>query len=76
MHATPPEVVTFAHGPRLLARLGDGRVIDLQLAHIALRGAPSPHLRNPTALRLAASYGEDLVRELVMAAPSMALVAS
>lgn len=75
MHATPP-VVTLAVGPRLLARLPDGRLLDLQAAHVALRGAPSPHLRSPTALRLAASYGEDLVRELAAAAPTTALVAS
>lgn len=76
MHATPPNVVTVAVGPRLFARLPDGRLLDLQAAHIALRGAPSPHFRSPTALRLAASYGDDLVRELAAAAPKIALVAS
>ena len=75
MHATDLHVVTFPEGPRLVARLPDGRLLDLQAAHVALRGVPSPHLRNPTALRLAASYGDDLVRELAAAAPKIALVA-
>lgn len=76
MHATHSDVVTLALGPRLVAKLSDGRLLDLQAAHIALRGVPSPHLRSPTALRLAASYGDDLVRELTAAAPTIALVAS
>ena len=79
MHATPFDVITLAPRdapPRLALRLRDGRVLDLQAAHIALRGVPSPHLRNATALRLAASFGDDLVRELATAAPASAMVAS
>lgn len=49
------------------ARLSDGRVIDLQQAHVALRGKPSPHLRDATAFRLSAAYGHDLARELIRA---------
>ena len=48
------------------ARLADGRtLIDLQAAHVALKGCPCPHLRDPTAFRLAASHGADLAAELV-----------
>ena len=50
------------------ARLADGRVIDLQAAHVKLMGRPSPHLRDATSFRLAASYGHDLARELIRAA--------
>lgn len=79
MQANPFELVTLppSSGPaRLALRLRDGRLLDLQAAHVALRGSPSPHLRNATALRLAASYGDDLVRELAKAAPASAMVAS
>lgn len=60
----------------LCARLPDGRLLDLQAAHVAMRGAQSPHLRDPTSLRLSAAYGNDLVTELVAAAPAAAILAT
>lgn len=63
-------------GPRLCARLPDGRLVDLQAAHVALRGSLSPHLRDAVSFRLSAAYGCDLVEELVRAAPREAIVAA
>lgn len=63
-------------GPRLCVRLPDGRLLDLQAAHVATRGSLSPHLRDAVSFRLAAAYGTDLVDELVRAAPSEAIVAA
>lgn len=62
--------------PRLCARLPDGRLLDLQAAHVAMRGSQSPHLRDGMSFRLAAAYGHDLVEELVRAAPGEAIVAA
>ena len=47
------------------AKLADGTVVDLQAAHVAMKGTPSPHLKDAVSFRLAASYGVDLVRELI-----------
>lgn len=63
-----------AERTRLGARLPDGRLLDLQAAHLALRGSTSPHLRDAVSLRLSGSYGNDLVTELVRAAPPAAVV--
>ena len=63
-----------ANTPRLGAKLPDGRVVDLQAAHVALRGSTSPHFRDPTSYRLSAAYGNDLVRELLRACPREAVV--
>lgn len=54
-------------GQSVGARLADGSVVDLQAAHVAQRGRPSPHLRDVTSFRLAAAYGADLARELLAA---------
>lgn len=62
--------------PRLALRLPDGRLLDLQAAHVARRGVPSPHFRDATAFRLAASYGVDLARELAASPPASAVVAA
>lgn len=71
------EIIRIAteSAPRLGARLPDGRVVDLQAAHVALRGSTSPHLRDATSYRLSAAYGNDLVRELLRACPHEAVVA-
>lgn len=50
------------------ARLTDGTVVDLQAAHVALRGSTSPHLRSAFDFRLAAAYGCDLAAELIASA--------
>jgi len=79
MHSAALDVVSLPRPGQaavLALRLPDGRLLDLQRAHMALRGAPSPHLRDATSLRLAASYGRELVQELAAAAPAEALVAS
>ena len=47
------------------AKLPDGTVVDLQAAHVKMHGAPSPHFKDSVSFRLAASYGVDLVRELI-----------
>lgn len=60
---------------RLAARLPDGRLLDLQAAHVTARGTTSPHLRDVQSLRLAAAYGHDLVRDLLRIAPSDAILA-
>lgn len=69
MHGTEWQIVRFtpegAAQPRLGALLADGAVIDLQAAHLALKGTTSPHLRDLPDFRLAASFGQDLAAELV-----------
>lgn len=53
--------------PRLAALLPDGEtLVDLQAAHVALKGRASPHLRNVASFRLAAAYARDLAEELVL----------
>jgi hypothetical protein len=47
------------------AKLADGTIVDLQAAHVKAHGSPSPHFRDSVSFRLAASYGVDLVRELI-----------
>lgn len=50
---------------RLGAKLSDGRIIDLQAAHVAFKGTMSPHLRDAISFRLSASYGAGVATELV-----------
>lgn len=61
----PVRLVDAAGRSRLGARLADGRIVDLQAAHVRMHGAPSPHLRDMLSFRLSAAYGADLARELL-----------
>lgn len=58
------EIVRLAN-QSLGAKLPDGTVVDLQAAHVKAHGIPSPHFKDSVSFRLAASYGVDLVRELI-----------
>lgn len=58
---------------RLAALLPDGEtLVDLQAAHVALKGRASPHLRSVASFRLAAAYARDLAEELVLYAARQA----
>lgn len=69
------ELVSIARAaqPRLAARLPDGRLLDLQAAHVAVHGRSSPHLHDIASFRLAAAYGVDLLGELVDSSPTSAI---
>lgn len=55
--------------PRLGAPLpGRGRLVDLQAAHFAMTGAPSPSLRDPDALRARADAAELVGKVVTWAA--------
>lgn len=50
---------------RLGAFLPDGCIVDLQAAHMSMRGRPSPLFRDRTAFRLANDEARSLAREIV-----------
>ncbi|HVM46265.1 MAG TPA: hypothetical protein VM582_10045 [Candidatus Thermoplasmatota archaeon] len=50
---------------RLGAFLPDGSIVDLQAAHMSMRGRPSPLLRDRTCYCVANSEARALVREIV-----------
>lgn len=50
---------------RLGAFLPDGCLVDLQAAHVSMRGRPSHLLRDRTAYRLAQAEAQSLIREIV-----------
>lgn len=59
--------------PRLAALLPDGEtLVDLQAAHVALKGRTSPHLSSVGSFRLAAAYARELAEELVLYAARQA----
>lgn len=59
------ELVRLAGSKGVGAKLPDGRVVDLQAAHVELKGSMSPHLRDALSFRLSASYGASVATELV-----------
>lgn len=66
-----PRIVVFVLNadPKGVERLGaflaDGCLVDLQAAHMSMRGTPSPLLRDRTAFRLANDGARGLAREIV-----------
>lgn len=50
---------------RLGAFLPDGCLVDLQAAHMSMRGRPSPLLRDRTAFRLANDDARAVIQEIV-----------
>ena len=66
-----PRIVVFVLNadPKAVERLGaflsDGCLVDLQAAHMSMRGHPSPLLRDRTAFRLVAKDAAALAREVV-----------
>lgn len=66
-----PKVVVFVLNadPNPVERLGaflpDGSLVDLQSAHLSMRGHPSPLLRDRTSFRVANGEATRLVRDVV-----------
>ena len=66
-----PRVVVFVlpSDPKAVERLGaflpDGCLVDLQTAHMSMRGRPAPLFRDRTSFRLGAADAHALVREVV-----------
>lgn len=66
-----PRVVVFVlkADPKGVERLGaflpDGSLVDLQAAHLSMRGRPSPLLRDRTAFRVAHADACSLIRDVV-----------
>lgn len=66
-----PRVFVFVlkADPNPLERLGaclpDGRLVDLQAAHVSMRGVTSPYLRDRTAFRLGGAASSDTVQKVV-----------
>jgi hypothetical protein len=63
---------------RLGAFLPDGCIVDLQSAHVSMRGRPSPLLRDRTAFRVANGEATLVAREVLawvdtQRAPGLAL---
>lgn len=68
---TPPRVVVFVLNadPNPVERLGaylpDGSLVDLQAAHMSMRGRPAPLLRDRTSFRLGAADARSLAQEVI-----------
>lgn len=66
-----PRIVLFVLNadPKGVERLGaflpDGCIVDLQAAHMSMRGHPSPLLRDRTSFRLAHEGACALAREII-----------
>lgn len=66
-----PRVVVFVlkADPKGVERLGaflpDGCMVDLQSAHMSMRGHPSPLFRDRTAFRISNAQALNLTREVV-----------
>lgn len=66
-----PRIVVFIlrADPRGVERLGaflpDGSVVDLQTAHMSMRGRPSPLFRDRTAFRIATADACTLAHEVL-----------
>lgn len=66
-----PRVVVFTlkADPNPVERLGaflpDGSIVDLQSAHLSMRGRPSPLLRDRTAFRIANAEACALARDVL-----------
>lgn len=58
LHADPKAV------ERLGAFLADGSVVDLQAAHMSMRGRPAPVFRDRTSFRLANAEALALARDV------------
>lgn len=79
-----PKVVVFVlkADPNPVERLGaflpDGCLVDLQSAHLSMRGRPSPLLRDRTSFRVANGEASAVAREVLawvdsQRAPGLAL---
>lgn len=66
-----PRIVVFVlrADPRGVERLGahlpDGSIVDLQTAHLSMRGRPSPLFRDRTAYRLASDEARAVARDVL-----------
>lgn len=66
-----PRVVLFSlkADPNPVERLGsflpDGSLVDLQAAHLSMRGRPSAYLRDCTAFRLGGEGSRAIIQEVL-----------